>query len=91
MTIFDDRIKRAHERDTRLRIRNARIRRMTEVGYSNLEIANAMGISENYVRSVLEPEDQQAMKLLDLIRCRMCGRKFDLDKGRNCPDCGTRR
>lgn len=27
----------------------------------------------------------------DIIRCRYCGRKFDLDKGRNCPDCGMRR
>jgi rRNA maturation endonuclease Nob1 len=31
------------------------------------------------------------MKFLDMVRCRFCGRKFDLDKGRNCPDCGERR
>jgi rRNA maturation endonuclease Nob1 len=31
------------------------------------------------------------MKFLDMVRCRYCGRKFDIDKGRNCPDCGMRR
>jgi tRNA(Ile2) C34 agmatinyltransferase TiaS len=36
-------------------------------------------------------EEVNTMKFLDLVRCRFCGRKFDLDKGRNCPDCGQRR
>lgn len=56
MSTSDDRAQHVKDGAEQLREMGVRAKTMKEKGYSNAAIADAMGISENYVRGLVHPE-----------------------------------